>query len=218
MQNFPCDETLKILEPIVMFLSLSLYRLNGSPISIFDSKICVQHLQECLLKCLTCYEAMEVGEYSLDSRIVIEGIYLMLNMDDTKALQRAIQLPQMIKSSFIVKTSIQISLNFHLKNFYKLLNSIRELPHLVSAIASLKLPVIRKEILQMFSIAYNSSTLMVPIDFLCRLMIYDDVEVLATDLNGLGIHSTKSSEEKPTAVKFERKKFDSSKSIVSIKR
>jgi SAC3 domain-containing protein 1 len=213
IQNFPCDATVKILEPIVMFLSFSMYRLSGSSIAVFDPKICLQHLQECLLKCLTCYDEMESGAYDMNRRIVVEGIYLMLNMDDTSALQRAIQLNASIKSEFILRTSIQIALNFHLKNFYKLLRAMQELPHVIAAIASLKLPAIRKEIFGTFAIAYNSATLNVPLDFLQRLLLYDATETLVRDLNSFGIQC---SDEKLTAAKFERKKFDSSKSIVSI--
>lgn len=216
IQNFPCDKTAKLLEPIVMFLSFSMYRLNGSAISVFDSKICSQHLQECLLKCLTCYDSMEDGEYRMSNRIIIEGIYLLLNMDDTKALQRAIQLETSIKSSFIIRTAIQISLNFHLKNFYKLLQGVQNLPHILTAIASLKLPVIRKETFSMFSIAYNSSTLKVPLDFLQRLLMYDSTEILVNDLNCLGIQCLE--EEKTIAVKFESKKFNINKSIVSMQK
>jgi SAC3 domain-containing protein 1 len=203
----------EILEPIVMFLSFSMFRLSGSSIAVFDPKICLQHLQECLLKCLTCYGEMESGAYDMNRRIVVEGIYLMLNMDDTSALQRAVQLGASIKSSFILRTSIQIALNFHLKNFYKVLKAMQELPHVVATTASLKLPVIRKEIFGMFAIAYNSATLNVPLDFLQRLLLYDTTEILVRDLNSFGIQC---SDEKPTAAKFERKKFDSSKSIVSI--
>lgn len=216
IQNFSCEKTLKLLEPIVMFMSFCLYRLNGSPISIFDSKICGQHLQECLLKCLTCYEEMErlnQQEYSLHNRTIVEGIYLMFNLGESSALQRAVQLNRKLKSTYVIRSSIQISLNFHLKCFYKVFRNIIELPHLISAVASLKLPQVRKEMLNDFSIAYNSSTLSVPIDFLQRLLIYDEMEILVRDLKGLGIHD--GSEEKPTAVKFDRRKFDSNKSIVS---
>lgn len=149
----------------------------------------------------------------MENRTVVEAIYLMFNLNDTKALHRAIRLDATLKSSYIVRSSIKISLNFHLKNFYKVLRDIQELPHLVSAIASLKLPQIRKEILNAFSIAYNSSTFKVPTDFLQRLMVYDHKEILERDLKDLGIHVA--NEENPNAVKFDRKKFDSSKSIVS---
>lgn len=219
MQNFASDETVKLLEPIAMFLSFSMYRLNGSAMSVFDPKICSQHLQECLLKCLTCYDEMDRMSqhgYSMENRIIIEGIYLMLNLNDATALQRTIQLNSKLKSSYIVRTSIRIAINFHLKNFYKLLRDIQDLPHLVGAIVSLKLPQIRKEILQIFSIAYNSSTLKVPTDFLQRLLIYDKPEHLIKDLKELGIHD--GDEERPTNVKFDRKKFDSSKAIVSTNR
>lgn len=216
IQNFSCEKTLKLLEPIVMFLSFCLYRLNGSSISIFDSKICGQHLQECLLKSLNCYEEMErlnQHEYSMCNRSIVEGIYLMFNLGETSALQRAVQLNGILKSTYIIRSSIQTSLNFHLKYFYKFFRNIKELPHLISAVASLKLPKVRKEVLNDFSIAYNSSTLSVPIDFLQRLLIYDEMEILVHDLKDLGIHD--GSEKKPTAVKFDRRKFDSNKSIVS---
>lgn len=200
-----------------MFLSLSIYRLSGSPISIFDPKICSQHLQECLLKCLTCYDEMDrlnQQEYALDNRTVVEGIYLMFNLGETSALQRAIRLGEKLKSTFIIRSSIHISLNFYLKFTYKFLRDVKDLPHLICAIASLKLPKARKEMLNEFSIAYNSSTLRVPVDFLQRLLIYDETETLIRDLKDLGIHNE--NQDMPTAVKFDRKKFDSNKSIVSI--
>jgi SAC3 domain-containing protein 1 len=216
IQNFSCAKTLKLLEPIVMFLSLSMYRLNGSPMMVFDPKICLQHLQECLLKCLTCYDEMDrlgLKDYSQDNRVVIEGLYLMLNMDDTVALQRAIRLDPPIKKSFIISKSIHIALNFHLKSFYKVLKGIQELPHLLSAVASLQIARLRKEILHVFSIAYNSSALSVPFDFLQRLLIYDELEPLIRDLRGLGIYDD--NDQNPTTLVFRRTKFDSSKAVVS---
>lgn len=219
IQNFSCVKTVKLLEPIVMFLSFSLYRLNESPIAVFDPKICSQHLKECLLKCLTCYDEMcRLGQHepSMENRIILEGIYLMLNVDDTAALQRAVQLNPTLKSSYIIRTCIQISINFHLKSYYKVLRDIQNLPHLLSAIASLRLPQVRKETLRVFSIAYSSSTLNVPIDFLQRLMIYDDAEILSKDLKSLGIQLNENG-DKPSNVIFSRGKFDTSKSIVSNK-
>lgn len=197
-----------------MFLSFSLYRLSGSPIAVFDPKICSQHLNECLLKCLTCYDEIELEESGqlLENRPIIEAIYLMLNIDEAACLRRTLQLNLLAKSTFVIRTSLQISINFHMKNFYKVLRDIQELPHLVCAVASLKLPQIRKEVLQMFSIAYNSRSLSVPVDFLQRLLIYDEMKSLSRDLTDLGISGDG---EEPTTVVFNRMKFDANKSIVS---
>lgn len=199
-----------------MFLSFSLYRLNGSSMNIFDPKICLQHLQECLLKCLTCYDEMDCYEqksYSKDNRIIMEGIYLMLNMNRTEALQRVIKLDASIKAQHDIKNCIHIALNFHIRNFYKVLKDIQVLPHLLSAIASLQLPQMRKEILHVFSIAYNSSTLSVPVDFLQRLLCYDELQLLLKDLKHLGL--IEGNEEKAMNVVFRKTKFDSNKSLVS---
>lgn len=138
----------------------------------------------------------------------------MFNLGETSALQRAVQLNEKLKACFIFRLSIQISLNFHLKSYYKFLRDIQDLPHLLSAIASLKMPQVRKEMLDIFSIAYNSSTFKVPIGFLQRLLIYNEMEILVSDLRNLGIHGE--NEENISAVKFDRKKFDRNKSIVSV--
>lgn len=217
MQSFSSEKTLLLLEPIVMFLCLSLYRLSGSKLSVFDPKICLQHLQECLLKCLTCYEEIDRKNQQVAStgrRETIEAIYLMLNVEHSNVLQRALQLHESIKSTFVVNEAIKICLNYHRKNFHRILRQLRELPHLICAVAALKLPHFRAEILYAFSIAYNSKSLSVPIDFLQRSLIYDETEFLLRDLRDLGIHND-SDGENPKKVVFSRTKFNSSKLIVS---
>lgn len=87
MQNFDEIATIELIEPMIMFLAYSLYRLvwffflsflifyseierqnwktqNNNfrlvdePIDRFDPKICRQHLQECLKKVLRCYDVL----------------------------------------------------------------------------------------------------------------------------------------------------------------
>ena len=219
MQNFTSEKTVELLEPIVMFLSYSLYRLNSLPISLFDSKICQQHLHECLLKCLSCYkeiDEMNVGKYKMENRIIVEAIHLMLNINDFGTIQRAIKLDKAIKSSFVLGTAIKISINFHRRNFHKLFHDIQELPHLVGAIASLNLSQIRKEIFRIFTIAYSSQVLTVPLEFIQRLLIYDERLSLLKHLSDLGIHENSNEKETSIGINFNRKKFDNSKSIVSV--
>lgn len=153
---------------------------------------------------------------SSERRTTIEAIYLVLNMEHANVLHRAVQLDGNIKCSFVVNKSIKICLNFHRKNFYRVLSELQELPHLICAVAALKLPRCRTEILYAFSIAYNCKSLSVPIDFLQRSLIYDETEFLLRDLRDLGIHDSSSDGENPTTkVVFSRTKFDSSKLIVS---
>lgn len=201
-----------------MFLSYSLYKLNNLSISLFDTKICKQHLQECLLKCLTCYEEMDntgSGEYVMENRIIMESINLNLNIDDFGTFQRVIKLDQVIKSSFVLETSIKMSISFHQRNFYKFLHYMQELPHLVGAIAALNLSYVRKEVLRIFTIAYSSQSLKVPINFIQELLIYDDKMNLVRHLNELCIHEN-IDDVTISAVNFSRKKYDSTKFLVSI--
>ncbi|KAG5677934.1 hypothetical protein PVAND_007648 [Polypedilum vanderplanki] len=199
-----------------MFLSYSLYQLNGLSISLFDRKICQQHLQECLQKCLTCYEeidATEDGNYKIQNRIVIEAVYLLFNINDFNALQHTLKLDSKLKSSFTLKTAINIAISFHQKNFHKLLHDIQNLPHLVGAIGSLNLSSIRKEVFRIFSIAYNSQSLKVPLEFLQRLLIYDEMSSLIRHIYDLGIYKKEDGGNEITAVVFNRKNFDCSKTI-----
>ena len=199
----------------MIFLALSLYKLSIASITIFDSNICTQHLQECILKSLCCYEQLDEmpGKpiYNKNNRILVEGIYLLINMSNTRALQRGIKLSPDLKSSYIIKTCLQMSLNYSTGNYFKVLHNMCDLPHILAAIASLKLPEIRTKILHIFSIAYSSTTLKVPLNFLQKLLIYDEQSHLTTDLIHLDILSDNTS---PSVI-FNRKKFDTNKSIVS---
>lgn len=227
VQNFCCTETLTLLEPIVLFMSYSLYRMSNLPISHFDSKICKQHLQECSLKCLTCYDELEMHggsqnkAYNMQNRQIIESIYMMQNVNQASTLERAMKFDINLRTSFMIKSSIGILISYHQREFYKLLHDIPKLPHpIVCAIASLQLCDIRKEVLRVFSIAYNSQSLKVPLAFLQRLLVYDDPITLHAHLReNLGIHDD-DDDVTPTnhdaAIRFDRKKFDSKKSLVSV--
>lgn len=127
MQNIDTQNTIKLLEPIVMFLAYSifkyaayfilnfslilhfnkilelLHRLCDHSIDTFDSKICLQHLQECLKKLLCCYDEVDSnntnhGEtYKINNRIFHECIYLTLNLGNVEALIRGISIAREIR-------------------------------------------------------------------------------------------------------------------------
>lgn len=118
MQNFNYSLTIELLEPIIMFLAYSLYRLVSlfdlsqnfkfvidsllfcvfrlveEPIDRFDPKICRQHLQECLKKVLTCYDNLDEAEKKVEllNRETIESLYLLFNLGNGETLSRAVKL------------------------------------------------------------------------------------------------------------------------------
>lgn len=192
--------------------------MSNFSVTQFDAKICSQHLQECLLKCLTCYDEMDIkrSRYGMQNRQIIESIYMMRNINQASALERALKLDNGLKTSFMIKASIDILIGYHQRDFYKVLIQIPKLPHpIVCAVASLELNEIRKEMIRVFSIAYNSQSLKVPLAFLQRLLVYDNLSTLCTHLReNLGIHETHDDDD---AIRFDRKKFDSKKSLVSVK-
>jgi hypothetical protein len=80
----------------------------------------------------------------------------------------------------------------------------------------LNLSQIRKEIFRIFTIAYSSQVLKVPLDFIQRLLLYDEQLNLLKHLSDLGIHENSNEKETSIGINFNRKKFDNSKSIVSV--
>lgn len=196
--------------------------MQNLEISLFDSTICKQHLNECLLKCLSCYDEIDDALYTekkilynQENRIIVEGTHLMLNMTDEGTLRRALKLNLQIRNTITIRTSLNIAINMHIHNYCRVIRLISNLPHITCAIASLKLKDIRKEILRNFSIAYNNNNnLRVPTEFIKHLLAYNCNEHVKIDLVNLGIlNETESSST--TSVYFDRKKFDISKSCVS---
>lgn len=181
IQNFEVAPTAKILEPIVMFLAFSRYNLCEEAVDNFDPKICDQHLQECLKRVLCCYDDLFVSGEEMSfkeekTRIFMECLYLMFNLGSAEALQRSLKLPKVIKTSELFVKVRRISFNFFCQHYFKVVAEIQQLPHLLCAIASLKMQLIRRNILEVFSHAYHSKTLVVPLDWLSKVLEQDDIE------------------------------------------
>uniref|UniRef100_A0A1Q3EXJ8 Putative nuclear protein export factor n=1 Tax=Culex tarsalis TaxID=7177 RepID=A0A1Q3EXJ8_CULTA len=174
MQNLGPQDTLDILEPSVRFLAYSAYRLCECPIGEFDPKICTTHVQECLKKILRCYDDLdlEVKRYERSRRIAMEGLYLMFNLGSTEAVLRGVNLPK----DYREQLSLQLSTNVeYLRgNFYRVLRNIERLPALEVAVATLKLPEIRRQLLTRFSTAYASKVLTVPLEWLGQVLHYPE--------------------------------------------
>ena len=205
IQNLNEPTIIKLMEPIIGFLVYSLFLLHHETISIFDAKICTQHLQECLKRVLSNYDQLDLmGNeecYSLENRVLIESIYLLLNLGDPEALQRAIKLKTRLKSSFVFNSSLKISVNYFKGCNFLVLRDIQDLPHLPAAIASLKIPEIRSRILKAFAVSYNK--LSVPLEFLQRILFYGSKQqIIIEDLNRFNLEVL--NHEKGVFVKFEK--------------
>lgn len=146
IQNLDVSTTVDLLQPIVMFLAYSRYRLTEEPLKNYDPKICEQHLQECLKKLLVCYDEIDLEEieYDIWSRCRIESVYLMFNLGTADALLRGARLPNVIKKQDLVDKCLQISILYWQRNFFKVLLKIQELPDIICAVASFKINYIRR--------------------------------------------------------------------------
>lgn len=100
MQNYNAYQTIKLLEPMVMFLSYSRYQLCEETIDNFDPKICEQHLQECLKRALVCYDEIRLDDMKLlevRRRVFIESLYQIFNLGSVEAMKRCLNLADDIR-------------------------------------------------------------------------------------------------------------------------
>ncbi|KXJ74575.1 hypothetical protein RP20_CCG013375 [Aedes albopictus] len=176
MQNLAPKDTLDLLEPIVCFLAYSAYVLCESHINEFDPKICNTHLQECLKKVLRCYDDLdeESSTYNQNRRIKMEALYLAFNLGSSEALTRGISLPKDIRKRLSWQLSMNIEYLRH--NFHRVLLSIQKLPPLEAALATLKVPTIRQQLLLRFSTAFQSKVLTVPLEWIGHVLLYQRPE------------------------------------------
>lgn len=206
IQNYQAIPTTRLLEPIIMFLSFSRYNLCEETSHNFDPKICEQHLQECLKRVLCCYDEINSEEeettIQAKTRIFMECLYMVFNLGNTEALRRSLTVPEHIKKTALFKKVYRVSFNFSCQNYFKTMVEIRELPHLLCAMASLKMQLIRKNVLEIFSHAYNSKTLVVPLDWLSKI-VFQEVEDLKATIN----HYELELADNKTSVKFSKSKF-----------
>lgn len=212
IQNCAALPTACLLEPIIMFLSFSRYNLCEEAVHNFDPKICDQHLQECLKRVLCCYDELyldpdeELTFTQEKTRVFMECLYLVFNLGNAEALQRSLNVPENIKKSVLFKKVCRVSFSFYCQNYFKTMMEIQQLPHLLCAIASLKMQVIRRNVLETFCHAYNSKTLVVPLSWLSK-MLFQEVNELKDSLKYYEIELTCDR----NAVKFSKTQFAASK-------
>ncbi|XP_055911980.1 SAC3 domain-containing protein 1 [Eupeodes corollae] len=188
MQSYDSTATIRLLEPMIMFLAYSRYRLCEESVDNFDPKICDQHLQECLKRVLCCYDEVyakfgyeNMKLNAIRSRIFIESIYQLFNLGSVEALTRCVHLPVEIKTDPIFAAVYSIALNHFQGNFYKVLDGVARLPHILCATSCLKLQIIRRQVFQIFASAYSSKQLLLPVDWLRKLLLYSNNSEVVQD-------------------------------------
>ncbi|KAI8126212.1 SAC3 domain-containing protein 1 [Lucilia cuprina] len=184
MQNYNAKQTIKLLQPMIMFLSYSRYKLCEEAVDNFDPKICEQHLQECLKRALVCYDEISLDDLKLIdiyNRAFLEALYQIFNLGSVDALKRCLTLPQEIRTHSLFALVFKISLSYLQGNYYRVLTGLQTLPHILCAIGCLKLPTLRRNLYEIFANAYSSKQLSVPVDFVQRLTAHANVNELLED-------------------------------------
>ncbi|XP_037045886.1 germinal-center associated nuclear protein isoform X2 [Bradysia coprophila] len=210
IQNLNEVQTAQLIEPMVMFLSYSSYKLCQSSIDVFDPKICYQHLQECLKKLLCCYDEIEQQHGThLQNREFFECLYVVFNLGNVEALNRALQLSASVQGELFHKC-LSMSLHYASGNLHNSIRAVKQLPPILCGVAMLTLQKIRRELLLRFSSAYHSKMLTVPGAWLANILIYDNVQTLLSDCQYYNIEVNLNARQ----IKFNKLTFDQTKDVI----
>lgn len=187
------------------------FRLHHEPLSNYDPHVWGQHLQECLKRLLKIYDEFDrqmkqITEYEFNRRVLMESIYVIYNLGEPEANVRAVRLIRMPlfkqHKQWLLTLSLEISLDYSKKLYYRTLEKFHLLPHIVAAIAAVKLQKIQKyiskqnytiklfnlkfysrDLLQTLCHAYHSKNTAVPLKWLQMIfMYYPSIELLIDDL------------------------------------
>ncbi|GJQ74081.1 hypothetical protein Trydic_g19003 [Trypoxylus dichotomus] len=142
---------INLLEPIIRFYAYSAYRLCEHPIEQFDPVLNNNHLQESLKRLLKLYDESDyTSNNSVDiiessGRPFFEALYIVFNLGDPNAITRGLSLKKHWRLE-VVKRSLEISRAMVEGNWYRVCTLIKNLPTLLAAVASLHLPLIRRDL------------------------------------------------------------------------
>lgn len=184
IQQLPCEECIAILEPIVRFHAYAAYRLFEKPIDIFDPVLNGTHLNECLKRLLVIYDTDKTRS---DSRNEMEAMYAVINLGDTAALTRALSV-NIQRRCHIMEAALRMSLAMYGGNYVRVCRLLQKLPPLLAAAASLHLPFIRRQALQVMNSAYSSKNLRYPVTHLKSLLLFNSETEAVAECRHYGLH------------------------------
>ncbi|XP_057656041.1 SAC3 domain-containing protein 1 isoform X1 [Diorhabda carinulata] len=221
IQNISRAHQIVILQPIVRFHAYSAYKCCEENINNFDSHINDTHLQECLKRLLCIYDYFDSLEKSAniqicneslkDARPYFETMYLIFNLGNNEAINRAIQLPKDWRTN-LVSIGLDISFSYQKNNLVRVCRKLNRLPVLLQSLAFLKMPQLRSLSLKMMSVAYNSKNICFPIGVLSKLLLYNSTSELISDCKYYGLKVDEN------GVWFMKTDFIEGKPMVKVKR
>ncbi|XP_063226853.1 SAC3 domain-containing protein 1 isoform X2 [Bacillus rossius redtenbacheri] len=192
--------SITLLQPMVRFHAYAGYRLCEEPAARFDAQINRTQLLECLKTLLGLYDELEhAGSCSCPecageavtatgpsdpaltkARVQMEALYGALNLGSALAIGRNLQLG-LHKRDPTLAIVLKMSLSHWLGHYVHVYRSLIHLPALVMCVAVLHLPSVRRNTLQVMSVAFGSRNLGYPISKLASLLLYSTDNEAAND-------------------------------------
>lgn len=210
IQNIVGESYINIMKPIVQFHAYAGYRLCEN--KKFESYINNRHLLEALKCLLNMYNYIEkegtsVMDSFIESRVYFEAMYILHNLGEPEATIRCLEVATTYRDLLLRKT-LDMSLNYLKHDYIKILRTILTLPELLAAVAVQHLPVLRKNLLEIMTVAFSSNILSFPLEDLRKLLLYDRSEDLVSDCKYYGLRLT------DDGIRFLKGTFDTSRRIL----
>ncbi|XP_068629922.1 SAC3 domain-containing protein 1 [Battus philenor] len=231
-------ECMQLLEPMIRFHVWFGYQLSDKSLNKFDPVLNRKYLLECIKWFLYCcdvqdrqgkYKTCDVNSDELTvlmsnwiidkesinkltcDRILVEGLYVLCNLEDMNPLYRYLTLPTDVKSAHSLRLIYEIALaNLH-GNFVRLCRLAERLCPLSYCALCLYLPMLQRKALKVMSHGYSSKQLVVPTDVVCRWLAFDNLELAALACQHYGLQVDR-------AVHFHKDAFKSDVDLIKSKK
>ncbi|RWS26812.1 SAC3 domain-containing protein 1-like protein, partial [Leptotrombidium deliense] len=154
IQNIQGNTKITILESCVLFHLYSSYVLCEEELRLFDPTLNAQQLKECLEVLIGQFD--ETVLLTTKRRHIFESIFLLYNLDSSKALQRFGCLPRDIQNNNLVKKSYAICIWYANCNYYRILQEFGKLPTVMKLALNRHINHIHFEYLRRMCVAYHS--------------------------------------------------------------
>ncbi|XP_033098099.1 SAC3 domain-containing protein 1-like isoform X2 [Anneissia japonica] len=173
IQRSEGPEIVAILEQAVRFLLASSYRLCREDMMNFDTKICFDHLSECLNRLLVFYHFYP--DFA-KNQVEFQSLHMLCNLGSSQAVLHILGLPFHLRNHKRIKLALQLNSAYLENNFVKFTRLSEQCNYIESCILHRYRTSFLISSLAVMNVAYHSKALTFPSCVLSEWLGFDSTQ------------------------------------------
>lgn len=213
-------QAVRIHQAIVRFYIYAHYRTCEHDLSDFDPYLNKTQLIKTLTIMINMYKDLdlqrdpkeEVSDIYKNARIEAEGLYMLVNFGDTKALQHSLELPEYTRSSELIMLVLQMNLSWVIGNYVRVLRLAAHLPPIFICAFHPHLTSVQRKALKVMSHAYSNKMLAYNKEDLAKTLMFAHPKDLVEVCQHYKIEAAEN------GIKFKKGSFDEEAALMKSRR